>query len=74
MQMQVRARTLAAIVSARRIELGLSRQELASAVGVGYECIWRIENDRVAPRMVTRRALAAALDLPVSDLTTEVAA
>lgn len=47
---------------------GLSRHALAARAGVGTSTIERVERLAVRPRLVTRRALAAALGVTVADL------
>jgi transcriptional regulator with XRE-family HTH domain len=47
---------------------GMSRHALAIRSGVGTSTIARIEYGEVTPRLVTRRALAQALGVPVAQL------
>lgn len=66
--------TTAERVTVRRTELGMSRQELATAADVSYECIRLIENGDVEPRMATRRQIADALKIELDTLTAGVSA
>jgi transcriptional regulator with XRE-family HTH domain len=54
---------LVSIIQQRRIELGLTQQELADRVGLHQESIARIENGGSVPRLDTVLKLAFALDM-----------
>jgi DNA-binding XRE family transcriptional regulator len=51
-----------------RSELGLSRAELAEAVGVHYQTIGYIERGQYAPTLALALHLAIALEVSVEDL------
>ncbi len=59
---------LAACLTRRRVELGLSRPELARRVGLSHQHLWRIERGLSRPSAALAVTLAEALDLPVADL------
>lgn len=63
---------LADIVRRRREELELSRERLAAKAGLSTSTIVRIERGH-EPKLDNLRALAAALDLPLTDLLTPAA-
>lgn len=63
--------TLGAVIRERRIELGLTQEELAERIGPTFRQseVSRLERGRVAlPRRRRLEAIAAALDLPVGEL------
>jgi transcriptional regulator with XRE-family HTH domain len=62
------AAALAAAVRRLRVAARLSLSELARATGVGKATLSTIENGRGNPTVDTLAALAAALEVPVSDL------
>ena len=55
-------------VEARRLESGLSRQELADAVGVHYQTIGYIERGEYAPTLALALRLASTLGCRVEEL------
>lgn len=57
----------------RRGELGLSRQQLAERADVSYPYVSQLETDKRVPSMRTMRALAEALEVPVSELAARMA-
>ncbi len=61
------SRVAAALTTARRAR-GLSRERLAALAGVSARTIYAIEIERVRPQRATRRVLATALRIDVSDL------
>lgn len=63
------ALTLAKKIVARRHLLGLSQENLAEAASLSLRTVQRIEKSETLPRGFTLQALAAALQLPVEDLT-----
>ena len=46
----------------------LAQTELATAAGIAYTTLWRIETGREQPRPATLRKIAAALSLKPSEL------
>ena len=71
MRPQPPSQTLGMTIRARRIELGLTQEELAGRVGgrLRQSEISRLERDVVTlPRRPRLEAIAAALDLPVGEL------
>ncbi len=52
----------------------LTLQELGEKAGVSYNSVWRIEHGKHGARPSTLRRLAAALDVPVEELTNGVGA
>lgn len=59
---------LAALLRARREELGLSRRALAETTGLSYPYIAQLEGGYRAPSVSSARRLADALRLPVEDI------
>jgi transcriptional regulator with XRE-family HTH domain len=55
-------------LATRRLAVGLSRGQLGERSGISRETIRRIELGLFMPRASTALALAAALDLDVTDL------
>lgn len=55
-------------IALRRVELGLSRRELASGAGLSYPYVSEIERGGRSPSARAQRALAAALGLSPADL------
>lgn len=55
-------------LKARRKQLGLTALELANRIGVRETTIYRYESEDIRPSELAKRALAGALDVPVSDL------
>ena len=51
-----------------RLERGLSRQELADAVGVHYQTIGYLERGEYSPSLVLALKIAAALEAEVPEL------
>lgn len=51
-----------------RIERGLSRQELADAVGVHYQTVGYLERGEYSPSLSLALRLAGTLDTPVDDI------
>lgn len=49
----------------------LTLEELGEKAGVSYNSVWRIEHGKHGARPSTVRALAAALGVPVEELTSE---
>lgn len=57
----------------RRKELQLTRQQLAERTDVSYPYVSQLETDKRVPSMKTLRALAEALEVPVSELAARMA-
>jgi len=55
-------------VEKRRKELNLTRQQLANALGVGVNTVYRWEKNERTPNDKTKIKLAALLDIPVTSL------
>lgn len=55
-------------IEALRIERGLSRQELADAVGVHYQTVGYLERGEYSPSLSLALRLAATLDTEVDDI------
>jgi XRE family transcriptional regulator, fatty acid utilization regulator len=60
--------SLGELVRDRREAVDLTRKELARRVGTSTSTIARLELSDHAPRVRTLTAIAAALDIPLSDL------
>lgn len=62
--------TFAERIKTARQSMGLTQRQLARAIGIDYTYISKIENDanEYAPKIEVVRALAEALDLPVSEV------
>jgi transcriptional regulator with XRE-family HTH domain len=60
-------------VKAKRIQLGLTQQELADQSGVSLRTIQRIENQGARPSLFTLKALAKVLDMDVQSLVNDSA-
>lgn len=61
--------TLSQLVQERRQARGLSKLQLATAIGAKDSTIFRIENGQIAhPRGDILRALSEALELPLADV------
>lgn len=52
----------------RRIEADLTRNDLASAIGVNGITLWRWETNRNVPSVAQLLALSRALGVPAQDL------
>jgi transcriptional regulator with XRE-family HTH domain len=59
---------LATVIRAVRLERGLTQEDAAHASGVTVASFARIERGQSNPTWVTVRAIAGALDLPLSEL------
>lgn len=59
---------LAALLRARREDLGLSRRALAESTGLSYPYIAQLEGGYRAPSVSSARKLALALHLPVEEI------
>jgi transcriptional regulator with XRE-family HTH domain len=55
-------------IRARRLEVGLTLQKLANAVGVSQSLISQVERGLASPSITTLRRIAAALDVPIAAL------
>lgn len=51
-----------------RMDLGLSRQELADKVGVHYQTIGYLEREEYSPSLVLALRISQALQTPVTEL------
>ena len=51
-----------------RLERGLSRQELADAVGVHYQTIGYLERGEYSPSLALALQIAAVLDVPLEEI------
>jgi transcriptional regulator with XRE-family HTH domain len=63
---------LADLIEARRRALGLTKAELAGAAALHPATIHRMLNGETGPRPTTLRKLAAALRIPLTDLTDQL--
>ena len=59
---------LAVAIRARRKEIGLSQEAMATAAGIHRTYAGSIENGQVVMSVDVAERLAAALELPLSDL------
>ncbi len=57
-------------IEALRQEAGLSRQELADAVGVHYQTVGYIERGEYSPSLVLAFRIAKALNKPIEQIFT----
>ncbi len=57
-------------IEALRLEAGLSRQELADAVGVHYQTVGYIERGEYSPSLVLAFRIAKALNKPIEQIFT----
>lgn len=55
-------------IEQRRGERGLTRQQLADAVGVHYQTIGYLERGEYSPSLALALRLAATLEAPIDDL------
>lgn len=55
-------------LKAKRIEKGLTQEQLGKAVGVSYRAIYQYESGRREPNLKTLRALALALKCKIDDI------
>ena len=55
-------------IAQARAALGLSRQDLAAAVGVHYQTIGYLEREEYSPSLVLALRIAKSLDKEVSEL------
>ncbi|MFM1886893.1 MAG: hypothetical protein RL026_2050 [Pseudomonadota bacterium] len=55
-------------VEERRTSLGMSRQQLADAVGVHYQTIGYLERGEYSPSLILALKIAKALDTGIPDL------
>ena len=55
-------------IESLRIELGLSRQELADKVGVHYQTIGYLEREEYSPSLVLALRISHALQVPIDQL------
>lgn len=55
-------------INQRRVQAGLTQQELATACGVSRQTINAIENDKYDPTLKLAFALATSLQTTVDDL------
>lgn len=62
------------ILEAQRIELGLSRAELAKRAGVARDTVRLVEEGKCRPRVATARKIAGALGLQARDVLSAAAA
>jgi len=53
------------VVRAKRIELGMSLQEVADLAGLSKSHVWEIERCTTCPSLDTAKAIATALCLPL---------
>lgn len=60
--------TLGSKLSWCRELAGITRAELADAVGVCIPTIWRWENDKVSISLQSLKRLAAAMEISIDDL------
>lgn len=51
-----------------RVELGLTRQELADKVGVHYQTIGYLEREEYSPSLVLALRISQVLETPLSEL------
>lgn len=55
-------------LQSRRAELGMNQRELAKRAGLHYTTLNRVERGHHEPSLPTLKAIAAALDLAITDL------
>jgi DNA-binding XRE family transcriptional regulator len=55
-------------IEAARVRAGLSRQQLAEAVGVHYQTVGYLERGEYSPSLSLALRLSRVLDVPVDDL------
>jgi transcriptional regulator with XRE-family HTH domain len=55
-------------VRARRKDRGLTIEQVAFKSGVSVATVQRVETDKSAPSIATITAIAAVLDVPITDL------
>jgi transcriptional regulator with XRE-family HTH domain len=52
-----------------REEMGINCSQLADAAGIDRTLMWKVENELLAGSPKTRLAIAAALGVPLTDIT-----
>ncbi len=55
-------------IEAHRVRAGLSRQELADAVGVHYQTVGYLERGEYAPSLALALRISALVEVPVEQL------
>jgi DNA-binding XRE family transcriptional regulator len=55
-------------IEEHRVRMGLSRQELADAVGVHYQTVGYLERGEYAPSLALALRLSALVEVPVEQL------
>jgi len=55
-------------IEVHRVRAGLSRQELADAVGVHYQTVGYLERGEYAPSLALALRISALVDVPVEQL------
>ncbi|MBN1116011.1 MAG: helix-turn-helix domain-containing protein [Bacteroidales bacterium] len=61
--------TIGELIKERRLQLGMTQEELANKTEISIRTIQRIENDEVDPRAYTLQVIAKALDIDFSVFT-----
>ena len=61
--------TIGQLIKERRLQLGITQEELANNTEISIRTIQRIENDEVDPRAYTLQVIAKALDFDFSEFT-----
>lgn len=59
--------TIGQLIKERRLQLGITQEELANKTEISIRTIQRIENDEVDPRAYTLQVIAKALDFDFSE-------
>ncbi|MEU7856216.1 BTAD domain-containing putative transcriptional regulator [Nonomuraea sp. NPDC049141] len=65
--MQLARSSFGGLIRGRRVEAGITQQELARLAGLSVRALRDIERDRSRPRALSAQRLAAVLDLPDDD-------